>query len=303
MHRLVGILLILISAASFGAMAIFARLAYASGAAPITVLFLRFAIASPIMLALMLVRRHRFPRGPVLLGLVAMGAIGYVGQSLCYFSAVSMASAGLVALLLYLYPVLVTALGALLLKERVTPARLLALLLALAGAMLTIRPAGSGRPLGIALALGAATIYAGYIVAGARIMRQVPAIPASTVIISAAAVVYAVVVALQGLHLPGSGAGWLAILCLAVVSTVLAIVTFLAGLERIGPTPSAMVSTVEPAVTVGLAAIVLGEQIGGLTLLGGALILAAVLIVTAGQRGAGAAQPARPAGSQSHGEA
>lgn len=291
MHRLVGILLILVSAASFGAMAIFARLAYASGAAPVTVLFLRFAIASAIMLGLMLVRRAPFPRGRVLLGLVAMGAVGYVGQSFSYFTAVSLASAGLVALLLYLYPVLVMAFGALLFKERITPARVFALLLALAGAALTIGPTGGGRPLGIALGLAAAVFYAGYILAGSRIMRRVPAIPASTVIIGTAALVYGGLVALAGPRLPATAEGWLAILCLAVISTVVSIATFLAGLERIGPTAAAMISTVEPAITVGLAALVLDERVGALTLLGGALILAAVLIVTAGEPVADAARP------------
>lgn len=291
MHRLLGILLVVVSAASFGAMPIFARLAYASGAGLITVLFLRFTIASAIMLALMLVRRAAFPRGRVLLGLLALGAVGYVGQSLCYFAAVSLASAGLVALLLYLYPVLVVALGALLFGERVTPASLLALVLALAGAALVIGPTGGGRPLGIALSLSAAAIYAGYILAGSRVVHRVSPVPASTVIIGATAVVYGGLVALQGPRLPATREGWLAIVCLAVVSTVLAIVTFLAGLERIGPTPAAMVSTIEPGVTVGLAALVLDERVGGLALLGGALIVAAVLIVSAGQRAAGTTRP------------
>ncbi|HOG47708.1 MAG TPA: DMT family transporter [Anaerolineae bacterium] len=146
--------------------------------------------------------------------------------------------------------------------------------------------------MGIALGLGAAVVYAGYITARGRIMRQVPAIPASTVIIASAALVYAGLVAIQGPSLPATSAGWLAIVGLALVSTVLAIVTFLAGLERVGATTAAMVSTVEPAVTVVLAALVLGEAISASIAAGGVLILAAVLIVTRSELGKGAA-PAR----------
>ena len=62
-----------------------------------------------------------------------MGAIGYVGQSLCYMSALQYASAGLVALLLYLYPMLVTILSVLILKDKLTKWNGLALLLATAG--------------------------------------------------------------------------------------------------------------------------------------------------------------------------
>lgn len=65
--RYIGIILIIISAVSFGAMPIFARVAYASGADPITVLFLRFGIAAVVMLGIMLASKTPFPRGPVLL--------------------------------------------------------------------------------------------------------------------------------------------------------------------------------------------------------------------------------------------
>ena len=100
-QRHFGMLLIVISAVSFGVMPVFAHFAYASGADAITMLLLRFGIAAVVMAAIMLVRKEPFPRGRVLLGLVLMGACGYAGVSLAYFMALTMASAGLVALLLY----------------------------------------------------------------------------------------------------------------------------------------------------------------------------------------------------------
>jgi drug/metabolite transporter (DMT)-like permease len=77
-----------------------------------------------------------------------------------------------------------------------------------------------------------------------------------------------------------SAAGWGWLLCLAAVSTVTAISLFFAGLERVGPTMAAILSTVEPLVTVLLALIVLGERLGAIQLLGGALVLAAVVPAT-----------------------
>ena len=99
-QRHFGLLLIVISAVSFGVMPVFAHFAYAAGTAPITLLLLRFGIAAVVMGALMLVRKEPFPRGRVLLGLVLMGAVGYAGVSLAYFLALTMVSAGLVSLLL-----------------------------------------------------------------------------------------------------------------------------------------------------------------------------------------------------------
>lgn len=67
---------------------------------------------------------------------------------------------------------------------------------------------------------------------------------------------------------------------IVLIATMLPVVTFLAGLERIGPTNAAVPSTLEPVVTVLLAALLLGEMLKPITLLGGALILLTVMLVT-----------------------
>ena len=74
-----------------------------------------------------------------------------------------------------------------------------------------------------------------------------------------------------------AGWGWLA--GIAVVSTVAAVSLFFAGLKRVGPTTASILSTVEPVVTVVLAFLVFGELLGTLQLLGGALVIAAVLVL------------------------
>ncbi|HEV2579993.1 MAG TPA: DMT family transporter, partial [Ktedonobacteraceae bacterium] len=135
--RSIGILFMIISAASFGVMPVFARLSYASGADPLTVLFLRFGIAAVVMLGILRLSKTPFPRGLVLIELILLGAIAYVGESLAYFTALTMASAGLVALLLYIYPALVTTLSAIFLKEQLTTPKIVALFLALSGTALT----------------------------------------------------------------------------------------------------------------------------------------------------------------------
>jgi drug/metabolite transporter (DMT)-like permease len=272
--------LIAVSAAAFGTLGIFARLIYADGAEPLTVLLLRFALAGPVMLALMAARRVPFPRGWTLLGLILMGALGYVGQSFSYFMALTLASPGLVALLLYLYPAIVTLLAALFLHERLTALKIGVLVVALAGTALTIGPAtadGQARPLGVALAVAAALIYAVYILVGSRITPRAGALPSSTVIILSAAAVYGGVVAWRGPTFPASLAGWAWVVAIALVSTVLPIVTFFAGLARVGPSAAATLSTLEPVVTVALSALVLAEPFSPVQIGGGALILAAAV--------------------------
>ena len=80
-------------------------------------------------------------------------------------------------------------------------------------------------------------------------------------------------------YLPATASGWAVIGAIVLVATVVPVGTFLAGLARIGPTNAAMLSVLEPLVTVALAALLLGETLQPVTLLGGALILAAVLLL------------------------
>jgi len=97
-HRGVGSALVAVSAASLGTLAIFARIAYGAGGEPVAVLLARNALAGAVLVGLMLAGRYAWPRGRILGGLVGLGGIGYVGQSLTFFSALTLASAGLVSL-------------------------------------------------------------------------------------------------------------------------------------------------------------------------------------------------------------
>jgi len=240
---------------------------------------LRFGISAILMGALLILRHESLPRGRTLLQLVGMGAIGYVGQSFSYLTAIRYASAGLVALLLYLYPAFVALLSSLFLHEKITCIKALALGIALAGTALTVSPEGGQLP-GILLALAAAVIYSFYIIVGTHVMQKVSALQSSTVIFASAGLVYGVLTAVNGPHLPVGPSGWWLIVGIVLIATVVPVVTFLAGLQRIGPTNASMLSTLEPVVTVILAALLLQDALKPLTLLGGGLILIAVILLT-----------------------
>jgi drug/metabolite transporter (DMT)-like permease len=260
-------------------MAIMARFAYASGVDTTTLLALRFGIAAGILVAVTLARGETWPRGKTLAMLVVLGAVGYGGQAFTFFTALTLAPAGLVALLLYLYPALVAILSAAVLHERLSAAKLGALAVALVGTVLTVGPASSASPVGVALGIAAAAIYAVYIVAGGRLTARVPPQTMASVVIASAGAVFVVAALAQGPTWPRTPAGWLAVLGIAIISTVAAIVLFLAGLERVGPTRASVLSTVEPVCTILLAAALLGETVAPLQLVGGALILTAVVLL------------------------
>lgn len=276
--RLVGVALISLSAICFGALPIFARFTYASGTEPVALLCIRFVAASAFMVAWMAQRRKRWPKGRLLMSLVLLGGVGYVGQSFSYFTALTLASASLVSLLLYLYPALVTVLAALVLKQRIDRFTTAALALALAGSALVIGVGGGGKPAGIALGLAAAFIYAIYIVIGSKVTPQAGAVASTTIVMLAAAFVFSLVALLQRPTFPGNAGGWAAALAVAGLSVV-AIVSFFEALQRLGPADASTISTFEPVVTVILAWWALDETVRPIQLAGGALILIAVVML------------------------
>jgi drug/metabolite transporter (DMT)-like permease len=288
-----GVALVLVSAVSFGIMPILAKLAYAERVNLITLLTMRFCLAALVMWALWASRRHEATPAHLtatrLLPLIAMGGL-YVGQSFSYFRAVGIISASATGLLLYTYPVLVTVLAWLFFREALTRRKLAALFLATIGTLLVLglfslvggqnNQLGTLDPRGVGWALAASGIYSAYIIAGTRFTRGLPALFCSAVVITSAAVVYAFWGLATGqLDFSFGWLGWVWAVAIALVSTVLAIATFFAGLAIIGPSRAAIVSTVEPAVTVGLGTLVLGEILSIEQACGAVLILAAVFVL------------------------
>jgi drug/metabolite transporter (DMT)-like permease len=293
MNRTVGILLVLLSGASFGALGIFGRVAYESGANTPTVLFLRFTSAGLVLGAVMAVRRMPLPRGRVLGGLVLLGALGYVGQSLAYFTALKHASAGLTALLLYLFPALVALLAVVVDGERLTRVRAVAIVLALGGTAMTIDLNGGASPKGIVFGVLSALVYAVYVFTSSRVVGPAGPLASSTVILGSAGAVYGVLMLAQGVELPQTPGGWMALGALSLLSTVVAVLTFFAGMERVGPVVTSLLSTVEPLVAVLLGAFVLSERLSVLQGVGGLLILAAVLLLARPEKPVAATLPPR----------
>jgi drug/metabolite transporter (DMT)-like permease len=282
-----GTFLCLGSATAFGAMAVLGKLAYDDGATLGTLLAVRFLLAAALFWALVLAggaaRELRALGGRDVRTGLALGACGYAIQAGCYFAALERIDASLLSLLLYTFPAMVAVAAFALGRERIDRRRLAALVLASGGLALVVAGAGAGTldPLGAGLGLGAAVVYSTYILVSEGIVARIGPRVLSALVCTGAAASLTVGSAVLGEFRPGeltaAGWGWLA--CLAVVSTVAAVSLFFAGLRRVGPTSASILSTAEPVVTVLLAFLVFGELLGPVQLLGGALVVGAVLML------------------------
>jgi drug/metabolite transporter (DMT)-like permease len=277
--RTTGVLLALTSASGFGVMPVLTKVVYDDGAGPFGVLSVRFTAAAVLLLLLARLRGEAMPRGRQLRDLALLGGVGYVVESLCYFSALTRISAGLTALLLYLYPALVVVLSAVVLRHR--PGRVATGCVAVAtiGTALTIGPVAGGQALGVALGLAAASSYAIYIVLSSTATKGVGPLATSAVVMGACGLVYDALAVGTRAALPSSAGAWLALAGVTVLGTVVAVAAFFAALALLGPSDTAVLSTMEPVVSVGVAALALGESLSGVLLTGGVLVIGAVVLL------------------------
>src|SRR4029078_12976987 len=172
-----GALYCLLSAVAFGAMAVFGKLAYDAGVSVDALLLVRFGLAGGPLLLVALARGtlRGLSRRAMVIGL-AMGAFGYAAQGGLYFAALSRIYASLVALILYVYPVLVMVGAMALGREHASRRRVWALGFALAGIALVLTGATTGRWdwFGALLAFGAAVTYTIYILVGDHVTAELP---------------------------------------------------------------------------------------------------------------------------------
>jgi drug/metabolite transporter (DMT)-like permease len=305
-ERALGFLLVVVSACSFGSGALFAKPVYAAGVDWLTLLAWRFLFAAVLSWAWLLIlpgnRRTLAGISPrrVLL-LLGLGVL-YVGNSATYFAALETVPASLAALIVYLYPVLVAVL-ALRFGRRLRGTRAwVALGIATAGVLLAvggIDPRATPPASGLLLTLASPLIYAAWIVIAARVggergerehgggepdddREETEPAPAVALMMTATAAVYWVAAFATGRPVDPRGVpaeAWPGLLGVGVISAALAVQAFYAGSRRIGAARAALVSTVEPVYTITFATLLFGERLTWLQVLGGVLVIAAVLIV------------------------
>jgi drug/metabolite transporter (DMT)-like permease len=276
-------ILIVVAACCFGSIATLATLATRAGARIVDVLTWRYVIAAALLLpasgGIGAMRAHRRRAwslvlfaggGQALIATLTLAALRYI-------------SAATMVFLFYSYPAWVAVISALRGREPLTAQRVIALVLSLAGIAVMVGLPGTGdpiSPIGVALALVAALLYALYIPMIDWLGRDVPAAVTSTfVCIGAAVILGGAAMATGGIAIREAPIAWVAIGLLAVVCTVVAFLLFLRGLAAIGPVRTAIISTVEPFWGAFLASIVLDQPLSANTLGGGALVAAAVILL------------------------
>ena len=285
--------LILLSAVCFGSISLLTILTTREGMSILGLVFWRFVFAAIVLLAIAHgpVRRHWRDGWRLFL-------IGGLIQAVCTYislSALRFVPASVVAFLFFTYPAWLALTGAARGTDPLTAKRAGVLAIAMTGVALMIGIPGVGpnvhlNPVGIALGLGAALLYSTYLPIVNHLQRSIPPITAVSYIILGATVAFFVMgfvqsppwagaPTLSALALPPTTTAWVYVLLLALVSTVIAFLALLSGLRTLGSTRTSIIATTEPFFTTLLVAVFLGERLRWTTLVGGACIAAAVVVI------------------------
>ena len=286
-------LLVLLSAGCFGANSILTLVATRAGVPLFAVLFWRYGLAAPMLATVAVLSgpgRLAIPRQRLLPLLVLGGG----GQALVIFLAMTSLNwipAATLGFLFYTYPAWVAVFAAFRGSERFDRRRVLALGLSLAGIVFMVGApllgsSGALHPAGVALALGAAVVYALFIPLIGRLQAGLDPAAASTYVVLAASALFGILgLATGNFRLALPPVGWATVLALALISTTLGFIAFLRGLAVLGPVRTAIVSTVEPFWIAVLGLLVLAQPISPAVLGGGVLIAAAVVLLQTGSKG------------------
>src|SRR6185503_927367 len=273
--------LIILSALSFGSISVLTVLLTSAGVPLLTAMAWRYLLAAILVCPVAQLGQVRLIPTRRVVQLLLIGGCGQAVITYLSLHALEYIPVGPLAFLFYTYPAWVALLAAIRKTEKLTPVRIIALTLALAGVTIMVgAPTGSLNPIGVALALASAVLYSAYLPALEHVQAGIPAMVATFLLIGGAAIAFLVVALLTGdLFVPAGVAVWTEILALALVSTVIAFLTLIKGLAVLGPVRTAIVATVEPFFTATLGLLVLGNSLSITTLAGGILIAGAVLLI------------------------
>lgn len=282
-----GFILGAIAAASYGMNPLFTLPLYSAGMSVDTVLFYRYSLAVIVLGILMKFQKQSFAIKKVdVLPLCIMGLL-FAFSSLFLFMSYNYMDAGIASTILFVYPVLVAIIMAVVFKEKVSPITMFSIALAFVGiSMLCKSPGGQTLSLvGITFVFLSSLSYAIYIVGVNRSsLKDMPIAKLTFYVLLFGLSVYVVRLKFcTELQLIPTPMLWVNAVSLAVFPTVISLVTMTKAIHYIGSTPTAILGALEPVTALFFGVLVFGEQLTPRIILGILMIITAVTLIIGGK--------------------
>jgi drug/metabolite transporter (DMT)-like permease len=288
---LFGFFLAFLGTALFSFKSIFIKLAYAQGLDTNSVLMLRMAISLPFYIGIMvyLCRDKNIPKAEIkkdFLLIIFLGFIGYFLASWFDLKGLEYISAGLERLTLFSYPIFVSILGALFFHTPLNKKIIISLLLTYLGLWIVFNQEVSKNPgnttIGVSLVMLSALSYSFYVLLGKNVIHRLGSLWFTSLAMSVSSIFVLLYYGFffEFTTLSISYQGWFWVILLAVVSTVLPSFMLSEAIAKIGPAQTGIVGTLGPIITIVLAVYILNEPFTFYHLIGIALVISGVILLT-----------------------
>ncbi len=285
-----GIALLVFVNVMWGLSFIFSKTALSEGIPPMTLAFLRYVMAAIILLPICLKQE-----GGIRLGKLApLGfATTLLGITVYYFfeyTGLKHTTASAASLIVSLVPMMTLLFRVLFFRERISLTRWLAVALSLVGAYLVIvtgSETGGSSLTGNLLMVGASLCWTGYILTTPKLLMSCSSLRVSTWQALAAVVTLApLALAERGQWVCVSPVAWLCIFLLAAVCSALCYVLYNLAMRAVDSLTVSLSINLNPITACVAGALLLGEQLTGMQLAGGILIVLSMIVDTLATRDA-----------------
>ncbi|WP_034341340.1 DMT family transporter [Deinococcus misasensis] len=271
--------LLLLAAALWGTLGIFGKLAVQQGLTPLEVAFWRAVMAGGLYLLHSRITRDPALKTPDIWATVVFGLLGGSVFYGSYQLAVNTGGVSLASVLLYTAPAFVAVMATVFLKESFGLKNALLVLLTIVGVALISLGGGSKvsvTPVSLGWGLLAGFTYALYYLYGKLYFHKYTPISLYALALPVAALGLYPFVEFQ----PKTAVAWGILVCIGVFATYFAYWAYSAALKRLPAVQASVIASLEPVIAAVLAALVFGEVLAPLALVGAVVVLGAVVITT-----------------------
>lgn len=290
-QKFIGAVLVFFGAITHSSKAIFIKLAYQYPIDPVSLVALRMLFALPFFLAIGYFSGRSSKATKLSPGdwvaVAFLGFVSYYFAALLDFMGLQYITASLERLILFVYPTLVVIISATIYRQKVTRPQLIALGFTYVGIAVVF--AGNldmaqqkNFFLGVLLVFGCALFYAIYMIGSEKVIPKVGAtrFTAYAMTFAALGVVSHYFINNSGSLLQFPRQVYELSIGMAIISTVIPAFLISAGIKRIGASDASIVASVGPIATIIMAYIFLNESMSASQLLGTALVLGGVLLIS-----------------------
>lgn len=293
----ISIICILLAGSLWGMMGLFVRGLAADGLTSVEIVFFRTLFAMVMLGLWMLIKDREAFRIKLkdLWCFIGTGIISLTFFNTCYFTTIQMTSMAVAAILLYTSPVFVVILSAILFKEKLTPVKIVALLLAFVGCVFVTGVASSGglaMPIaGILIGIGSGIGYALYSIFGRYAIERgyssttisfYTFLTCSAGLLILSPIISPVSYTIRKISCGNTFYDILLIAGIALFVTVFPYLLYTFGLSGVENGKAGIMASIEPVVASILGIIIYKERMTVSTLVGIVMVLSAVVLLNIG---------------------